>query len=127
MGGALSISTESWQVANKILAGNKEKSINSSHYKNSTCEILYTDDKPLKLIAKDPPYSRYTFSSSAILGIHRVSGTHDIIIDTDKTIYIISSECDILNKPKKSADEIDSILKELESFSTGYTTIYNKS
>ena len=127
MGGALSIPTESWHVANKILSGNKEKSINSSHYKNSTCEILYKDDKPLKLVAKDPPYTRYTFSSSAILGIHRVSGTHDIIIDTDKFIYIISSECDILNKNKKSSDEVDSILKELDSFSTGYTTIYNKS
>lgn len=124
MGGTLSVPTETWAAANKILGGNKDKKISGENYKNFTCEILFKDDKPHVLVGKGTGHVAFSFATDNIQRIHVVSGTRDIILETPTGLYLFSAELDLMNKPKKSPEEVETILKELAGFTTGYTTIY---
>jgi DNA topoisomerase VI subunit B len=95
--------------------------INETYYKNPSVEILYDEKgKPCMFIAKDISAGRYTFKSPDIYRIHTVFETNDVLIQIYNCIYAISSEINILSKPKRSIADCESIFDEIAGYITQF-------
>jgi len=109
-------------IRRTLLENNKERTplpIVQDYYSDTTCEFLYSGDKPHHLVAKDNGISMHRMPSSEILHIHKVASTNDLIVETRDKLYIIASEMNLFTKERRQSDNMVLILKELN----GYTTI----
>lgn len=99
--------------------GRDPLSIVQDYYSDTTCELLYSGDKPQYLVAKDNGISVHRMPSSEILHVHKVASTNDLIVETRDKLYVIASELSLFTKERRQSGDMVLILKELN----GYTTI----
>lgn len=122
MGITLSIPTKTYQVATSISQKHTPyKPINDAYYRNPSLEILYDKDIPTLMIGKDVTSGKYILETREIENIHKVSETHDILIETDREVYIVSSEVNVMSKPKRHISECEEIRREIAGFTTQFT------
>lgn len=122
MGIMLSIPTKTYQVATSIIQrGTPHKSIDDTYYRNPSLEILYNADIPTIMIGKDIISGKYVLESSEIQNIHKVSETHDMLVETERIVYIIAAEVNITSKPKRSVIECEEIRREIAGFTTQFS------
>lgn len=122
MGLVSSLPTKTYQIASYISSRTcPYKTIREEYYRNPSVEIIYENDAPAIMIVKDIVVGRYVFKSDDIDKIHTVLETHDLLIETCKDIYVISSEVNIMSKPKRTLAECHDVLQEIAGFTTQFS------
>ena len=103
MGLCSSIPKLTMRAARRVIkASGVKKNIITQYYNERSCEVVYFADAPVCLTTAD-------FQSPDIVRIHVVEETHDLLVETNSTLYVLSASLCIPTKKRRFLTEMREI------------------